>query len=69
MFCLHIGTIGTLQDAVQLCVVAMLPNLRRHNMTTVPRTVQEVESVMACADWQVGDDTATEPPAKTPCMG
>lgn len=38
----------------------------RHNFTNVPRTVEEVEAVMAGAEWPVGGavDGATEPAAK-----
>ena len=42
--------------------------LCRHNMTNVPRTVSEVQSVMAGAEWPVGGDAAADPAAKKPCV-
>ena len=41
--------------------------LSRHNMTNVPRTIEDVEAVMAGADWPVGAEP-TSPAAKKPCV-
>lgn len=41
---------------------------RRRNLTNVPRTVSEVESVMAGAAWPVGPDATAEPAAKKACV-
>lgn len=40
----------------------------RHTMTNVPRTISEVESVMAGAAWPVRADAAAEPAAKKACV-
>lgn len=40
----------------------------RHNMTNVPRTVKEVEEVMAGAEWSVGSESNGAPRAKKPCV-
>jgi hypothetical protein len=66
MFCwhLHWQILSGCFESVCCCYAAYLC---RHNMTNVPRTIQEVESVMAGANWQVGADAAAEPPAKKIC--